>query len=47
MVRNIGVIMDSHASMEAHVNSVARAAYIYLLNIGRMWIYLTQAATEH
>ena len=30
VVRNIGVIMDTHASMEAHVNNVSRTAYYHL-----------------
>ena len=43
-VRNIGVIMDTHASMEAHVNNVSRAAYYHLYNIGRNRCYLSQSA---
>ena len=46
VVRNIGVIMDTHASMEAHVNNVSRAAYYHLYNIGRIRCYLSQSAAE-
>ena len=46
VVRNIGVIMDRHASMEAHVNNVSRAAYYHLYNIGRIRGYLCQCAAE-
>ena len=45
VVRNIGVIMDTHASKEAQVNNVSRAAY-YLYNIGRIRCYLSQSAAE-
>ena len=31
-----GGIMDTHASMEAHVNNVSRSAYNHLYNIGRI-----------
>ena len=44
--RNIGVIMDTHASMEAHVNNVSRTAYYHLYNIGRIRCYLSQPAAE-
>ena len=46
VVQNIGVIMDTHASMEAHVNNVSHAAYYYLYNIGRIRCYLSQSAAE-
>ena len=46
VVRNIGVIMDTHASMEAHVNNVPRAAYYHLYNIGRFRCHLSQYAAE-
>ena len=46
VVRNIGVIMDTHASMEAHVNNVSRTAYYHLYNIGRIRCYLSQSAAE-
>ena len=46
-VRNIGVIMDSNGSMEQHINSVCRAAYIHIFNIGRIRKYLTKEAAEH
>ena len=41
VVRNIGVIMDTHTSMEAHVNNVSREAYYHLYNIGRIRCYLS------
>ena len=46
VVRNIGVIMDTHTSVEAHVNNVSRAAYYHLYNIGRIRCYLSQSAVE-
>ena len=46
VVRNIGVIMDRHASMEQHINSVCKAAYIHIYNIGNIRRYLTQDAAE-
>ena len=38
--RNIGVIMDSHASMLANVSSVCQKAYIQVYNISRSKKYL-------
>ena len=34
--RNIGVIMDSHATMQRHVNATCRGAYFHLRNIARI-----------
>ena len=44
--KNIGVIMDSHASMEAHISSVCRASYLHIRNIGRLKQYLDQDSLE-
>ena len=41
-----GGIMDTHASMEAHVNNGSRAAYNHLYNIGRIRCYLNQSAEQ-
>ena len=46
VVRDIGVMMDTHASMEAHVNNVSRAAYYHIYNIDRIRCYLSQLAAE-
>ena len=46
VVRNIGVTMDTHASMEAHVNNVSRAYYYHIYSIGRIRCYLSQYAAE-
>ena len=46
VVRNIGVMMDTHASMGAHVNNVSRTAYYHLYNICRIMCYLSQSAAE-
>ena len=46
VVQNIGVIMDTHASVEAHVNNVSRTAYYHLYNIDRIRCYLSQSAAE-
>ena len=49
IVRNIGVIMDTHASIFTrmlHVNNVSRTAYYHLYNIGRIRCYLSQSAAE-
>ena len=40
------ITMDTHASMEAHVNNVSRTAYYHLYNIGRIRCYLSQSAAE-
>ena len=34
--RNIGVIMDSHATMQKHINTTCRGAYFHLRNIARI-----------
>ena len=44
--RNIGVIMDSHATMEAHVNSVCKSAYQQLFNIRKLKRYLDKDSLE-
>ena len=44
--RNIGVIMDSHATMERHINSVCRGAYFHLRNIAKIKTCLTKTALQ-
>ena len=45
-VRNIGVLMDSHVTLEEHISNVCRVAQFHLFNIGRIRRYLTQGAAE-
>ena len=45
-VRNLGVHMDSHSTMEHHVNTVCRAAYMHLHNISRIKAYLDKPSLE-
>jgi aerobic-type carbon monoxide dehydrogenase small subunit (CoxS/CutS family) len=46
MARNIGVIMDSHMSMESHVSSICKAAYFHIRNISRLKKYLDKDSLE-
>ena len=43
-VRNLGVIQDSHLTMEAQVNSICRSCYFHLRNIGAIRPYITTDA---
>ena len=45
-VRNIGVIIDSHLSLEEHISNVCRVAQFHIFNIGRIRRYLSQSAAE-
>jgi hypothetical protein len=45
-VRNIGAIFDASMTMEAHVNTVCRCAYLHIRNISRIRKYLTRQAVE-
>ena len=45
-VRNLGVMFDSHMSMEKQVNSVCSSVYYQLRNIGRIRHYLTKSAAQ-
>jgi hypothetical protein len=42
----IGVTVDSHISMEAHISSVCRSAYFQLRNIGQLKRYLDHESLE-
>ena len=44
--RNLGVIIDSSLTMEAHVNNVCKLCYIQLRNITKIRCYLTTEATK-
>ena len=44
--RNIGVIMDSQASMEAHVNNICKKAYGQLHNICKIKRYIDRDSLE-
>ena len=44
-VRNLGVHLDQTLSMQQHISSVGRAAYLELRRIASIRPYLTQSAT--
>ena len=44
-VRNLGVHLDQTLSMQQHISSVCRAAYLELRRIASVRTYLTQSAT--
>ena len=44
--RDLGVVIDEHATMSQHVSSVCRSASFALYNIGKLRPYLDQASTE-
>ena len=44
-VRNLGVHLDQTLSMQQHISSVCRAAYLELRKIASIRPYLTQSAT--
>ena len=46
-VRNLGVHLDQTLSMQQHISSVCRAAYLELRRIASIRPYLTQSATAH
>ena len=39
--KNLGVIFDSHLTMEHHISSICRASYLHLRNIGKISKYLS------
>ena len=45
-VKNLGVILDSHLSMEAQVNSICRRAYFHLCSIGLIRKHLDLQTTK-
>jgi hypothetical protein len=42
VVRNLGVMMDRHLNMQAHISHVCRTCYFHLRNIGRIRKCLTK-----
>lgn len=46
VVRDLGVLLDRHMSMDKHVNSVCRSARFQLRNISHIRRYLTTDATK-
>ena len=44
--RNIGVMMDSKASMEAHVLSVCRSSFVHIRNLSRIKKFLDSSSLE-
>jgi hypothetical protein len=44
--RNLGVVFDKFATMEAHVNGVCRLSYMQLRNISKLRPYLDQQSLE-
>jgi len=45
-VRNLGVTLDSHLTLDAHVRSICKKAFFHLHRISRIRKYLTQSATR-
>jgi hypothetical protein len=45
-VGNLGVTMDSHATMEKHINKVCKSSYLHLYNINRIKPYLDKSSLE-
>ena len=45
-VRNLGVFLDHHASMEIHINNLCRGLYFQLKNIRALRKYLDQESLE-
>ena len=45
-VSNLGMTIDSQASMIQHVNKVCKAAYMHLYNISRIKAYLDKSSLE-
>lgn len=44
VVRNLGVLMDKHLTMQSHINQVCRSCYYHLKSIGRIRNCLTKDA---
>lgn len=44
--RNLGVIFDEHLCSTSHVNSICKAAFLAIRNIGTIRGYLDKSATE-
>jgi hypothetical protein len=44
VVRNLGVLLDSHLSMEVQINSSCKKAYYHLRQIARIKRFLSQSA---
>ena len=44
--RNIGVMMDSKASMEAHVLSVCKSSFIHICNLSRIKKFVDSSSLE-
>ena len=45
-VRNLGVVMDSHASMEAHVAAICKSSYVHLFTLNKIKKYLDNNSIE-
>ena len=43
---SLGVLWDSNASMEAHINNICRAAFLQLHNIGKLQRYMDLSSLE-
>jgi hypothetical protein len=44
--KNIGVIMNSCASMDDHISSICKSSFLYIRNIGKLKPYLDRASLE-
>ena len=45
-VRNLGVIFDTHMSLNSHVQSIVKSAYFHLRNVARVKRYLSYRTTQ-
>ena len=45
--KNLGIIIDSHASMEAHISAVCKSSYFHIYNINKLKRYLDRVSLEH
>lgn len=45
--RNIGVVMDSNASMEAHIRAVCKTCYMHIYNLNKLKRYIDRESLEY
>ena len=45
--KNLGITIDSHASMKAHISAICRSSYIHIYNINKLKKYLDRISLEN